>query len=82
MWSGELGKIAATKHRIDLFEGAKSIHQQLYRAVPTAREHQRKEIDRMLQAGVIEPATSEWASPLYWYRRRITPLGFAWTTGN
>ena len=28
MWSGELGKIAATKHHIDLVEGAKPIHQQ------------------------------------------------------
>ena len=60
MWSGGLGKIVATKHRIDLVEGAKPIPQQPYRAGPTAREHQRKEIDRMLQAGVIEPATSEW----------------------
>ena len=40
----------------------KPIHQQPYRAGPTAREHQRKEIDRILQAVVIEPATSEWAS--------------------
>ena len=64
MWSGELGKIAATKHRIDLVEGTKPIHQQPYRAGPTAREHQRKEIDRMLQAGVIELATSERASPV------------------
>ena len=76
MWSGELGKIAATKHRMDLVEGSKPIYQQPYCAGPTAREHQRKEIDRMIQAGVIEPATSEWASPVVLVPKKDNTLWF------
>jgi hypothetical protein len=35
-----------------------------YRAGSKAREVERIEVDRMLQEGVIEPATYEWASPV------------------
>ena len=40
------------------------MHQQPYRAGPTQRELERKEIQSMLDKGVIEPANTEWASPI------------------
>ena len=64
MWNGELGELSITKHRIDLQENAKPAYQAPYRAGKQSRDIERQEVDRMLKAGVIEPATSEWASPV------------------
>ena len=64
MWSGRLGQVQSTNHRIDLIPGQKPVHCQPYRAGPTARAVESAEIERMLKAEVIEPATSEWASPI------------------
>lgn len=64
MWAGSLGEISITQHRIELQKDAKPIYQAPYRAGSKAREVERIEVDRMLQEGVIEPATSEWASPV------------------
>ena len=64
MGNGRLGKIGATKHRMDLKEGANPIYQASYRAGPTAQEKEKTEVRRMLRAGVFEPATAEWASPV------------------
>jgi RNase H-like domain found in reverse transcriptase/Reverse transcriptase (RNA-dependent DNA polymerase)/Integrase zinc binding domain/Integrase core domain/Chromo (CHRromatin Organisation MOdifier) domain/Retroviral aspartyl protease len=64
MWDGRLGHVHSTSHRIDLIPGAKPVHAQPYRAGPRAREAESAEVQRMLKAGVIEPANSEWASPV------------------
>jgi hypothetical protein len=64
MWDGRLGHAHATTHRIQLTPGAKPVHSQPYRAGSAAREAESAEIQRMLKAGVIEPASSEWASPV------------------
>jgi hypothetical protein len=64
MWSASLGELTATEHRIQLTENAKPIFQAPYRAPPKARQTEKQEIERMLAADVIEPATSEWASPV------------------
>ena len=64
MWDGHLGRVAATEHRIDLIPGAKPVHSQPYRAGPRARDIESQEVGRMLKAGVIEPASTEWASPV------------------
>ena len=64
MWSGTLGEITATTHHIDLKLGTHPIAQQPYRAGPHAREAEEAEVSRMLEAGVIVPAQSEWASPV------------------
>ncbi len=64
MWDGHLGTIAATRHRIDLQPGAPPVYSQLYRAGKRARKEKAEEIDRMLRICVIEPASSEWASPM------------------
>ena len=64
MWSGRLGSLKATEHRIDLLPGSKPVHQPPYRAGPLQREMERKEIEDMLAKGAIEPATTDWASPI------------------
>jgi hypothetical protein len=37
MWSGRLGQVQSTNHRIDLIPGQKPVHCQPYRAGPRAR---------------------------------------------
>ena len=65
MWQkGKLGKIDATEHRIELLPGTKPIRQAPYRQGPHKRKETEKAINEMLEAGVIEPANCEWASPV------------------
>ena len=64
MWDGSLGEIPTTEHRIDVIPGSKPVSQQPYRAGFREREFLASEIDKMLRAGVIEPAQSAWASPV------------------
>ena len=65
IYDGTLGEIRVVEHRIDLKEGAEPFAQHPYRAGQKAREFEKQEIDRMLEAGVIEPAArSAWASPV------------------
>lgn len=52
------------KHRINLEEAAKSVYEPPYRARHRARRIEKAEIRRMLQEGLIEPARSEWSSPV------------------
>jgi hypothetical protein len=65
MWDRRLGKVHTTAHGIQLTPGAKPAYSQPYRAGAKARETESVEIHRMLRAGVIEPAMSEWASPVF-----------------
>jgi hypothetical protein len=64
MWDGHLGTFTATSHRIELVPDARPVHCQPYRAGPNARQAETTEVEKMLRSGVIEPATSEWASPV------------------
>ena len=64
MWYGHLGTIHPTSHYIELTAGARPQHQPPYRAGPTKGEHGKKEVEKMLNAGVIEPSTSEWVAPV------------------
>jgi hypothetical protein len=64
MWNGKLGEIKVTEHRIELQPGARPVYQAPYRAGRQGREVEKEEVERMLKTGVIEPANSEWASPV------------------
>jgi Reverse transcriptase (RNA-dependent DNA polymerase) len=64
MWDVRLGQVHSTAQRIQLTPGSKPTYSQLYRAGVKAMEAESAEIQRMLKAGVIEPATSEWANPV------------------
>ena len=76
MYDGTLGEIRVTEHKIDLKEGSEPYAQNPYRAGPKAREFEAQEIDRMLKAGVIEPAQSEWASPVVLVPKKDGTLRF------
>ena len=64
MWDGSLGEINVVKHHIQLKPEAQPVLQRPYRAGFKSRDFVSEEVDRMLKAGVIEPAQSEWASPV------------------
>ena len=76
IWSGRLGKIGATNHRIELKPGARPIYQAPYRAGPIAREKEKTEIDRMPRAGVIEPTSAEWISPVVFVPKKDETMRF------
>ena len=73
---GHLGEITATEHRIELAPGTKPIRQAPYRQGHRGRDVQAGEIAKMLEAGVIEPATSEWASPVVLVPKKDGSLRF------
>ena len=57
---GDLGVM-----RIPLKEAAKPVKQHPYRLNPKYKEKVRKELDKMLATGIIEPVEeSEWVSPM------------------
>jgi len=64
MLDGTLGSIDATVHRVEVQLGTKPIRQQPYRAGHHARDMIRDEVNRMLEAKVVRPSTSERASPV------------------
>ena len=64
LWDGALGTIRATEHRIPVEPGTKPIRSMPYHKEPAMREMVAKEVHKMLNAGVIEPARTEWASPV------------------
>jgi len=64
LWDGSLGLIKAIEHRIKLKPGAKPVRLNPYRMEPRSREKIREQVDKMTQLDVIEPSSSEWASPI------------------
>jgi hypothetical protein len=62
MWDRRLGQIDSVSHRVKTTGGP--IFQQPYRAGPFVRTAEQTEVNRMLAEDFIEPATSEWSSPV------------------
>jgi RNase H-like domain found in reverse transcriptase/Reverse transcriptase (RNA-dependent DNA polymerase) len=63
IWDGTLGAIRGVFHRIDTGDRA-PVHLQPRRAGPAARETERAEVRRILDAGVIEESEAEWSAPV------------------
>jgi hypothetical protein len=63
MWNGRLGTIRGVFHRIDTGDHA-PVHLQPRRAGPAAREVERAEVEKMLEADVIERSEAEWSAPV------------------
>lgn len=76
MWNGRLGEIKVAEHAIDLKEGAKPFKSAPYRSGPTARQLESFELKKQLEAGVIEPAVSEWAAPVLFVPKKDGQLRF------
>ena len=66
----------AAGHRITLETGTKPIRSMPYRQGPAMRTKAEAKIRRMRDAGVIEPATSEWASPIVLVPKKDGSLRF------
>ena len=58
----KLGRTAVIQHEIRMMD-SEPIHQQPYRVPVARKEVIKKEIDKMLDMGIIQPSTSPWASP-------------------
>ena len=76
LWSGALGIIWETEHRIPLEPGTKPIRSMPYRKGPAMRESVAKEVKKRLKAGVIEPANTEWASQVVLVPKKDGSLRF------
>ena len=59
-----LGKTDLVEHHIRIPETACPVHQPPYRLPYAYRDKVKKELQEMLAAGIIEPSSSEWSSPL------------------
>ncbi|XP_011699177.1 PREDICTED: uncharacterized protein LOC105456665 [Wasmannia auropunctata] len=57
------GTTSLTEHRIDV-GGHAPIKQRYYPVSPKVQEAIYKEVDKMLDAGIIEPSNSEWSTPI------------------
>jgi len=64
MLDGTLGFFEATDHCVGVQPGTKPIRQQPNRARHHARDMILDKVNRMLEAMVLRPSTSEWASPV------------------
>ena len=81
MWaSGRLGEIGATERRVELTDGTKPIRSMPYRQGPATRTKAEHEIRKMPDSGVIEPATSEWSSPIVIIPKKMVHYVSASTT--
>ena len=82
MWNSQLGELKAMEHRIQLDPGSKKFHQAPYRAGPLQRKILKKEIDKMPEKGVIEPATTDLTSLIVFDPKPDGSLQFLWTIDN
>ena len=63
MWNGRHGVKRGVQHRISLSDGSRPVAMAPRQAGPQDREIVLKEVERMLEEGVICEAQSEWAAP-------------------
>ena len=76
MWDGSLGEIKATSHRLALDQGARPYREMPRSTGPSLRKRIAEEIQKMLHVGFIEPATSEWSSPVLFVSKKDRSLLF------
>jgi hypothetical protein len=69
-------EVKTCPHPIHLVPGSTPVHSQPYCACAGAREAESSEVQRMLKAGVIEPTTTEWASPVVLVPKPDVPMRF------
>lgn len=61
--SGTLGRTNQATHRIVTADDI-PVRSKAYRVSPLKKEVMEKELDKMMQEGIIEPSQSPWASPV------------------
>ncbi|CAG2252218.1 unnamed protein product [Mytilus edulis] len=73
----ELGNTNLYKHTIDTGD-APPIRKRFYRQSPPVLEEMNKQIDKMLEHGIIEESTSEWAAPVVMCKKKSGELRFCY----
>ena len=76
MCDGSLGDIKATCNRLPLVDGDRPHREMPRRTGPETRREIAEYIRKMLHAGVIEAAASEWASPVVLVGKKDGSLHF------
>ncbi len=71
----DLGQTKIIEHRINTGDAA-PIKQRARRVPVALREEARAEEQRMLEAGIVEPSTSPWASPVVLIRKKDNSLRY------
>lgn len=74
--SGRLGNVNITQNGIDLIHGARSFNSSPYQESPKTVELEQFEVDKQLNAVVIEKSVSEWASPVLFSSNKSGRLQF------
>ena len=70
------------EHRIKTGD-ARPVKLPPYRIPQAYREAIQLEVKEMLEAGIIEPSTSDWCAPIVTVKkRRMALCGYVWTTGG
>lgn len=64
LFDGKLGEIATTEELIDITEGAQTVRKLPYWEGQGDRKFVKEQVDKILEKGIIKPATSTWASPV------------------
>ena len=64
-------------HRIDLIPGTPPIASRAYRAPIAVKEEMKKQINTMLEQGIIEPSTSAFSAPVVMVPKKDATLRFA-----
>lgn len=77
LWIADSGAVKAAEHQIDPESGTNLVGPVLNRPGPAMEKLSRAEIDKMLTAGVIEPAAREWASPVAFAPKNDGTLGLS-----
>lgn len=65
VWNGKRSTIKAMEHRIDVDQKTGPVRSMPYRQGPDMQEYTKTKIEKMLAVIVIEPTTTEWASPVF-----------------
>ena len=65
----DYGRTDLVQHDIPT-DNAPPIRQRAYRASPTIRQEIKQQCDRLLEAGVIEPSSSPWSSPVVMVKKK------------
>jgi hypothetical protein len=73
----EPGLATDVEHEIDTGD-ARPVHMPPYRVSPGEREIIQKQVEDMLDRGIISPSDSPWASPSLWCENVVEPCVSAW----
>lgn len=76
IYTGRLGHIRATEHRIALHLEIKPIRQPLYSAGPMAPDFLELYVQKQLYTGIIEPPQTEWTTPVIISPKRYRTIRF------